>query len=141
MGAIVARAFTILAVVFLLIGGVGLSVAGVFAFMESRSGRAARADGVIVTADYRALIEFRTAAGQTVQFRNSINSTSNVVGDRVPVAYDPANPQGADADAFAGRWFLPGLFAIIASPLFLVGLGFAIAAWAIRRRRNTDLVR
>jgi hypothetical protein len=132
--AFVARTFTILGVVFLLIGGVGLAVAGVFALMESQSGRTARADGVTITADYRALIQFTTASGQTVQFRNSINNTSNVVGAHVPVAYDPAKPQDADADSFAGRWFAPGLAAIVATPFFLLGLGFGAAGLMAGRR-------
>jgi hypothetical protein len=118
---------------------VGLAVAGVFAGAELRSGRTAKADGVIVKDGYNALIEFTTAGGQPVQFYNWVNYTSNVVGDHVPVAYDPANPQGAEADSFVGRWFPSGLAALIATPLFMVGFGFAIAAWAIRPARRRDL--
>ena len=138
--AVVARVFTILATVFLLIGLVGYGVAGAFAIAESQSGRVAKADGVIVEDGYRATIQFTTPSGQVVRFRNSVNSTSNVVGDHVPVAYDPAKPERADADAFAGRWFFAVLAAIIASPMFFVGLGFAIAALALRSRRRAELV-
>jgi hypothetical protein len=133
--AVVRRTFIILGVIFLLIGFIGLGSAGAFAMMEVQSGRTAKADGVMVSADYRALIQFTTVAGQSVQFRNSINSTDNVVGTHVPVAYDPAEPEGAAVDGFAGRWFFAGLAAIISTPMFLVGLGFTVAALVLGRRR------
>jgi hypothetical protein len=137
--AIMRRVFAMLGTVFLLLGVAGYAVAGAFVLIENGSGRSAKADGVIVKADYRALIQFTTASGQQVQFRNSVNSTSNTEGDHVPVVYDPAKPQEAAVDAFAGRWFFPGLFGIIASPFLLVGLSFAIVARFQRQRLPRDL--
>jgi hypothetical protein len=138
--AILRRVFAMLGTVFLLLGVAGYAVAGALVLIENGSGRSAKADGVIVKADYRALIQFTTASGQQVQFRNSVNSTSNNEGDHVPVVYDPAKPQDAAVDAFAGRWFFPGLFGIIASPFLLVGLGFTIANLVMRRSARTGLV-
>jgi hypothetical protein len=138
--AIMRRVFAVLGTVFLLIGIAGYAVSGVFVLIENGSGRTAKADGVLVNADYRALIQFTTASGQTVQFRNSINSTSNNAGDHVPVVYDPAKPEGAAVDSFVGRWFLPGLFGIIASPFLVVGLGFTLARMVMRGRARSGLV-
>jgi hypothetical protein len=130
---VAARVLLIIGVVFLLIGSTGLAAAGVLAFRESNSGRVARAEGVIVSADYRALIEFRTSNGETVQFRNPVGSSIGAEGDRVPVAYDPANPRHAAVDAFVGRWFLPGLFTILFGVFFAVGLGLGVTGWLLRR--------
>jgi hypothetical protein len=139
--AIVRRVFATLGTVFVLLGVAGYAVAGALVLIENGTGRTAKADGVIVNADYRALIQFTTASGQTVQFRNSVNSTSNNEGDHVPVVYDPAKPEQAAVDSFVGRWFLPGLFGIIASPFLLVGLGFTIARMATRPRLAADIAR
>jgi hypothetical protein len=137
---VAARVLLIIGVVFLLVGSTGLAAAGVLAFRESHSGRVARAEGVIVSADYRALIEFRAANGETVQFRNSVGSSLGAEGDRVSVAYDPANPRHAAVDAFVGRWFLPGLFTILFGVFFAVGLGLGLTGWLLRRRTGVRLV-
>ena len=129
------RALPIIGLVFLLIGSTGLAGAGVLAFLESNGRLTARAEGVIVSADYRALIEFKTASGQTVQFRNSVGSTTTQEGDRVPIAYDPAAPRHAAIDSFVGRWFLPGLFGILAGVFFTVGLVLSLVGWVLTRPR------
>ena len=129
------RALPIIGVVFLLIGSAGLAVAGALAFVETHSGRTARAEGVVISADYRELIAFKTAQGETVRFRNSIGRAAAVEGDAIPVAYDPANPRAAAVDAFVGRWFLPGLFGILGGLFFSVGLSLGLIGWALIRRR------
>ena len=126
------RALPIVGAVFLCIGLAGLSVAGVCALLENGSGRTAHADGVIVKADYRALVRFTAAGGQTVEIRNGVNSTSNVEGRHVPVAYSPSNPQDGAVDSFVGRWFFAGLFALIASPMFIIGLAMVIVGRVLR---------
>jgi hypothetical protein len=130
---IAARVLLIIGVVFLLVGSSGLAAAGVLAFRESHSGRAARAEGVIVSADYRAVIEFKAADGETVRFRNPTGSTFTTEGDHVPVAYDPANPRSAAVDSFVGRWFVPGLFTILFGVFFVVGTGLSLASWLLGR--------
>jgi hypothetical protein len=115
------RALPIVGLVFLGLGLLGLIGAGVLGLLELRSNRQAQADGVIIGFNNGPEIEFTTSQGTTAQFRSPVRSSSFARGDRVAVAYDPADPSDAAVDGFAGRWFLPSLFAIIFGVFLVMG--------------------
>jgi hypothetical protein len=116
------RALRIVGNVFLLIGLVGLLTAGVLAFRESQGPRSATADGVIVDFEYGPVVEFVTQDGRKGRLSSSVRSAFFHRGDHLPVVYSPQDPTDAAIDGFAGRWFLPGLFAILGGVFAAVGL-------------------
>ena len=72
---------------------------------------------------HRTAFRFRDAAGRVHRGETSWGSQppSHAVGERVRVAYDPAQPEGARLHAFPGLWTLP---------LFLLAFAFVEAAVA-----------
>ena len=81
-------------------------------------------EGSVVGNGYRPLIRFTTSHGETIEFRNSVNSSDWNDGDRVAVVYDPREPQNAAMDSFGD----PGLGWTLA--VFYVAAGMAaVAAW------------
>ena len=115
------RALPIVGLVFLGLGLLGLVGAGVLGLLELRSNRQAQADGVIIGFNNGPEVEFTTSQGTTAQFRSPVRSSSFARGDHVAVAYDPDDPHDAAIDGFAGRWFLPGLFAILFGVFLVMG--------------------
>ncbi len=119
-------ALRIIGKVFLTLGLAGLVAAAGFAFLEVRSARSSTADGIIIGFNYGPVVQFTAQGGQTAQFVSAIRSSFRQVGEHVPVAYAPDSPGDAKIDAFAGRWFLPGLFGILGGVFSLVGAALLI---------------
>jgi hypothetical protein len=128
------RALPILGRVFLGLGLLGFLAAGVLTIIESRGGRSAHTEGVVVAADSRALVEFTTDRGETVRFRNNVASTTTNERDRLQVAYDPRNPDDARVDGIAGRWLLRDLATILGGVFFWVGVGMLFLGRQLIRR-------
>jgi hypothetical protein len=119
-----APALSIVGALFMIVGFLGLALAGALAFVEEQSGRDARADGVIVGFAYGPIIKFTTRRGETAQFQSQVRSSMWSLGDHVDVAYDPASPSGGQIDGFAGRWFLPSLLGILFGVFLVLGVAF-----------------
>jgi hypothetical protein len=128
------RALPSVGLVFIGLGLLGLIAAGVLGLLEINGSRQAQADGVIVDFAVGPVVEFTTGQGATVQFRSAVRSTSFALGQHVPVAYDPADPAGAAIDGFIGRWFLPGLFAMIAGVFLVIGIVLFLLGRMLRPR-------
>ena len=128
------RALPILGLVFFGLGLLGLIAAGVLAWREMNGSRQVMADGVIVDFNNGPVIEFITAQGTTAQFRSPVRSSSFVRGEHLPVAYDPADPADPAIDGFVGRWFLPGLFAMIFGVFLVIGIVLALLGRVLRPR-------
>ncbi|MGL4964538.1 MAG: DUF3592 domain-containing protein [Inquilinus sp.] len=128
------KALPIIGLVFVCLGLTGLIGAGVLGGLELISSRQARANGVIVDFAVGPVVEYTTGQGATVQFRSGVRSTSFALGQRVPVAYDPADPADAAIDGFLGRWFLPGLFGMLFGIFLAVGIVLALLGRMLRPR-------
>ena len=128
------RAISKVGLVFVCLGLAGLIAAGVLAWLEMNGSRQATANGVIVDFAVGPVVEYTTGQGAIVQFRSAVRSTTFARGQRVPVAYDPADPSDAAIDGFIGRWFLPGLFAMIAGVFLVIGLVLALLGRMLRPR-------
>jgi hypothetical protein len=96
-----------------------------------------QSDGEGGCCTYVPVVEF-DAGGQVYSFEGSTASypPAYELGERVPVLYDPANPQTAQIDKWSERWLFPIL--IIPSMLIaaLVANFFMIRAW--RRGESLD---
>ena len=128
------KALPIIGLVFVCLGLAGLVGAGVLAWLEMNGSRQATANGVIVDFAVGPVVEYTTGQGAIVQFRSAVRSTTFARGQRVPVAYDPADPSDAAIDGFIGRWFLPGLFAMIAGVFLVIGLVLTLLGRVLRPR-------
>lgn len=111
--------------------GVGLLVAGAFAYRSTRTflAGAAAAEGTIVAyaeardqeghLSYYPVVSFSPKDGQRVEFQARTGGSSRgPLGERVAVRYDPRNPHEAAINSFFSLWFAPLL-------LLALGLGFA----------------
>ncbi|HEY7355359.1 MAG TPA: DUF3592 domain-containing protein [Ktedonobacterales bacterium] len=79
-------------------------------------------------------VVFTTARGEQITFSESFASSGFAVGQQQPVAYDPANPQGARIANFLTLWFVPTLLLGLGGLFLLIGgVGSAIGFW--RRRQ------
>lgn len=92
-------------IVFFTIAGVCLLLIGAFiAFYEqSFINRAAVAPGVVVRQDYggsHVTVGFTTAAGETIEYPQSVMNGGYEAGDRVEVLYDPQRPRTAAINTF-----------------------------------------
>jgi hypothetical protein len=133
-----AAALPIVGKVFIILGIVAFVVSGVLAIIEMYGPRTDSASGKIVAAEYYPLVEFTTADGTVIRFTNAVHSSSLGVGDSVPVAYDPTNPQNASVDRFAGRWFLAGLAGMLGGFFLLIGIVLTLLGRALMRRAITN---
>lgn len=123
---IVARAFLLLAP--LLLGG-----AGVAAIVEAGAGRDDVAEGTVVAPGY-ATVRFMTPDGRQHSFQSGMKNFHLRVGDRVPVAYDPANPANARIGGILGRWALVTIFAGLAAAFAGIGALLTTAGRSLRSR-------
>ena len=130
------RALRIIGCVFLAVGLVGLVASSCLAWFEYGSARSASADGVIVGFEYGPVVEFAAANGAKYRVSSAVRSASWHTGDHLPVAYAPNDPLDARVDGFAGRWFLPALFAGLAGTFALAGLGLGLAGILFREPRH-----
>lgn len=122
------RALPILSFIFLGLGLTGLAAGAAAYALESGGTRSATAQATVVASGCHPLIEFKTADGAVVQFTSAVRSSFWQPGDRLAVAYDPANPSNAAVDGIAGRWLLAVLFAALGGVFALVGLGLGFLA-------------
>ena len=78
---------------------------------------------------YAPVVRFTTANGEPEQFTSSLatNPPRFQIGQPVPVAYDPANPNHATIDSFLDNWIAPLMFGGPGLIVFLMGLTLARA--------------
>ena len=133
-----AAALPIVGKVFIILGIVAFVVSGVLAIIEMYGPRTDSASGKIVAAEYYPLVEFTTADGTVIRFNNAVHSSFWGVGDSVPVAYDPTNPQNASVDRFAGRWFLAWLAGMLGGFFLLIGIVLTLLGRALMRRMRAN---
>lgn len=126
-------------VIFLAIGAVFIGLSAFFVARIRRFLRTAvSTEGVILEliessgseggTVYQAVVEFETADGRTIRWQESMasNPPPGQAGDRVPMKYDPANPQEARIAKTFRLWFLPGLFACLGLLFFGIGAILAV---------------
>ncbi len=79
---------------------------------------------------YRAIVEFDTHDGRRVRWRDKVTSDPPVgqCGERLPMKYDPANPQNARINLPSRLWSAPRSLGGLATLLFGVGICFAVIA-------------
>jgi len=133
-----AAALPIVGKVFIILGVVAFIASAVLATIEAYGPRTAAASGKIVAAEYYPLVEFSTDDGTVIRFTNAVRSSFWGIGDSVAVAYDPANPNNASIDGFAGRWFLSGLSGLIGGAFLLMGIVLTVLGRALMRRVITS---
>jgi hypothetical protein len=68
------------------------------------------------------VVEFTTAAQQTVRFEGLATQPPPVRGTQVPVLYNPANLQDARIDTFTNRWLFATVFTAVGFSLMVLGL-------------------
>ena len=70
---------------------------------------------------YCPVVEFTTAAGQSVRFESQFGTmpATYQVGQTVAVRYEVEDPQKAEVDSAASRWLVPGC-------MIGMGLGFLV---------------
>jgi Protein of unknown function (DUF3592) len=73
---------------------------------------------------YYPIVQFRTAAGQSITFRSSLANVA-VLGQTVRVLYLPNNPDDARLDTYKALWFWPTLLGALAAICFLLGALFS----------------
>lgn len=77
---------------------------------------------------YTPVVQFKTAAGVEVTAPSKSGQKSGyVIGQSVPVLYDPADPQNLEIDAFWSRWLVVIAAAFIALVCFGIGAGLFIS--------------
>jgi len=81
---------------------------------------------------YRAVVQFQTAQGQSVQWTESMasNPPAGQPGDEVPVKYDPADPEEARITKPFRLWFLPGLLGLLGGIFGGLGAVFTVIGLA-----------
>lgn len=126
------RALPILALIFLGLGSAGLAAGAAAYAMESRGPRSAVADATILAAGYHPLVEFKAADGAVIQFTSPVRSSFWKAGDKVAVAYDPADPSDAAVDGLVGRWLFACLFAALGGAFAAIGLGLGLLSALLR---------
>lgn len=133
-----------LAVVFISIGLVVGSIAGVDAAVKAQSFSGNHyAEGAVVDFDdsgkgYAPIVEFVPPDGVPIRFTGSLSSDPPAfhVGERVEVRYDPAAPKIAAINKFWHMWFTPVLVGALALPFALSGVVLGALAVVDRRRRQ-----
>jgi len=87
-----------------------------------------RRDGV-VEQSYVPVVEFRNAQGQITRFTDGVGSLppDYAVGERVPIAFDPAEPSRARITSWKRLWLVPTI-------LIVVGLLPAVVCAVVFRR-------
>lgn len=106
-------------------------VPGVITDLRARQAPAGGASAGRRTTQYAPVLEFRTTEGRVVQTESTVSSNPPVgrPGERVQVAYDPADPTSAKVDTVAGTGLLIYLVA-----LPVVALVFVVAAAVLASR-------
>jgi hypothetical protein len=74
---------------------------------------------------YQVVLKFKTIDGREILAPIPIKSNPPIarLGERVPVIYDPANPQHATIDSWAGR--------ALSLAVTLLVIGLAVFAWGV----------
>ncbi len=82
-------------------------------------------------------VKFTTASGRSVQFQSREVRRADHFrpGDRVPVRYDPAQPEQAVIATFSALWALPLIYAASGALLLLFGGWFLKRAMAGGEKR------
>lgn len=120
--------------------GVGL-LTGAFLLYKTTSsflGEANTAEGTVVdvvqsrsgdSTNYRPVVRFTHQNGEKIEFISSSGSNppSYSKGEKVPVSYDPAEPQTARINDFFSLWGGPTILGVVGGAFFLVGAGLILA--------------
>jgi hypothetical protein len=122
-------------IIFSLVGGLLFAIGffvwlGVRRFLES----SLEAEGTVVAMNrsykggYAPVFEYR-AGGQPIQVAENIYTSppQYSVGDKVPVRYEPENPEGARIAGPFNLYFVPGLLAGMGLIFGIVGVAMLIA--------------
>lgn len=136
--------------------GIGALAAAGWLGMQTREfvARAAHAQGEVTGLEasrsgsdssptYHPTVRFSAADGIEVTFRSSTgtNPPAHRVGDKVPVLYEPADPQHAEIDSFVDVWLAPLIVGFLGAVFTLIGLGVGaggIRAALLRRRLRAE---
>jgi hypothetical protein len=108
---------------------------GLFFFLRTRSflSRAVSVSGVVSTFResrgsegpvYQPVVTYETTEGETHQFTDSLGTELPrfTVGESVPVAYDPANPERAKIAKPFHLWVVSGLLSSLGALFLVVGV-------------------
>lgn len=130
----------IVAVVFLLIGGIFSAVGGGFAVKSIRFQREGlRAPGTVVRlqsagkGNTKPVVKY-VVDGKSYETIGTLASKPAAfdVGEKVDVFYMPDNPEHAQINGFVERWLFPTIFGGIGALLFVIGL-FIVLGAIVRR--------
>lgn len=108
--------------ILIVIGAVGLAIAGIFAFGASQDPHVTVPGKVVALNGNFPVVQFATKDGNIIRFTNFAPGSSWHVGDTVPLAYDPINPQQVTIEGFGGRWASALLAAALGGAVLLLGL-------------------
>lgn len=123
----------LVALIFLAVGvGVGIGKAYFLVTAESGQGQVVeivertKYNSKLRTREtsYYPVVELETKAGKKARFTSNVgaNPAMYVVGDQVPVVYDPEDPSSAAIDTLIDFWMLPLVFVLIALTLLIVSV-------------------
>jgi hypothetical protein len=94
-------------------------------------------DGTTVSGAYYPVVDFTTAAGETIRFTDGAGSLppDYEIGATVPVLYDPAGVERPRLASWKRLWLVPTLFIVLGLlPATVFGLWLAITTVQARRR-------
>lgn len=77
---------------------------------------------------YFPVIQFTTATGATVTAESHTSRGGITLGQKLPVLYDPSDPQNVEINAFWSRWLMVMIALFFALVLFGIGGGALLEA-------------
>ena len=140
---------TLVCILFVTAAGILLMIAAFSYFRNSAFvRRASYVQGKVVQLEerrgeggsyFRAIFEFRDAAGAVYTVRDSVGSypASYAVGDSVSVLFEPTDPKKAKLDSFNSLWGMSFVMGILGGvSLFFALIIYAITEFCIRRHSS-----
>lgn len=123
------RIFAIIGLVFLLVGGYLACQTLLFRMGSVRT--TGEVVDLVGYEHYKPVVVFETADGQEILFHGSIGSSppAYVIGERVQVYYQPAEPDGARIGSFSEGWLFAVALLGFGGVFFLVGV---VPMWLMR---------
>lgn len=133
------KALVIVKYIFTLIG-IGMLVGAALIYRNTSSflAGASKAEGTVVelvrsrssnSITYQPVVQFAGQSGQTIEFVSSISSNPPEyrIGQKIPVLYDPADPQDARITGFFSLWGGSAILGGMGGVFFLIGAGIILA--------------
>jgi len=108
--------------ILIVVGAVGLAIAGIFAFGALQDPHVTVSGKVVALNGKFPVVQFATKDGNIIRFTNFTQGSSWHAGDTVSLAYDPINPQQVTIEGFGGRWASTLLAAALGGAVLLLGL-------------------